>query len=401
MIAAAFVPVLVGLVHCGGTAGSGPDSMPVADAGELPVEMSDAMVTMNTMNTVDSGPTVFTTAAHSPLPQMPKHTNKILPTPHLLTITYASYTYQQQVEDFGKFMVTSSWMTSVGKEFGVLSATQENRRFPGTAPPTINDAGIQSLIIAKIAASALPAPTVGGQNLYMVYFPATTVITDSGGAAMCGANGSVGYHGAAKSAGIHFAYAVIADCGSGFPSITSTASHELIEAATDPWDAPNLGYFMDFNVPNLWYTDYGDETADMCQYEADTTEGMWTVQRSYSNVAAAAGGSPCVPAVAGEAYNNVSASPDTMPNVAAGGSVVFTITGWSTLKTTPWKLVIGPGDQTDFDPKAVLSGTTINNGETVTVTLKAPTTAKSGTIGSAYIFSGDAGHSWPVAIRVM
>jgi hypothetical protein len=399
LIAAAFTPILLGLVNCGGSTASAPDVSPTDDAmataeGGLPIEMSDATVPE------DAGPAVFKTAAHQPLPQMPKHTNKILTAPHLVTITYASYTYQSQVEDFGKFMVTSSWMTSVGAEFGVLAGTHEERRFPEIAPATIKDAGIRNLIIAKIAASALPAPTVGGQNVYMIYFPATTVITDSGGAKMCGANGSVGYHGSGKSGGIDFAYAVVADCGSGFPSITSTASHELIEAASDPWNAPNDGYFMDFSAPDLWYTDYGDEDADMCQYEADIGEGIWTLQRSYSNVAAAAGGSPCVPAVAGEAYNNVSAMPATMPDVAPGGSFVFTITGWSTLKTAPWKLALGPGDQTDFDPKPVLSGTSITNGDTVTVTLKAPATATAGTIGSAYIFSGDAGHFWPVAIRV-
>lgn len=394
LVIAAFAPILFGLANCGGSEGSAPEPMAAADSG-VPIDMSDAMVSAK-----DTGPKDFQTAAHPPMPPMPKHTNKILTAPHLVTITYASYTYQQQVEEFGKFMVTSSWMTSIGKEFGILAGTHEERRFPGAAPATIDDPGIQALIKAKIGTGNLPAPTVGGQDLYMIYFPATTAITDSGPAPMCGPNGSVGYHGAAKSGVIDFPYAVIADCGTGFPDITSTASHELIEGASDPWDAPNDGYFMDFNAPDLWYTDYGDETADMCQYEANVPEGIWSFQRSYSNIAAAAGGSPCVPAVPGEAYTNVSASPATMPSVAAGGSVVFTITGWSTLPTTPWKLALGPGDQTDFDPKAVLSATTINNGDTVTVTLKAPTAAKPGDIGSAYIFSGDAGHFWPVAIRV-
>ncbi len=398
LIAAVFAPITLSLVNCGSSVDTTPATMmmmPVDDSG-LPIQMSDA-----TVPDQDSGPVgPFVTAPHDPLPPMPKHTNKLILTPHLVTATYAGYTYRAQAEEFGGFLVTSNWLTAVGAEFGVTSATHEVGQLTQTAPATITDAQIQTFLEARMTAGDLPAAPASKLNVYMLYFPATTTITDSGGDPMCGMNGSVGYHGAGKTGGIDYAYAVIADCGTGFPDITSTASHELIEAATDPWNTPDDGYFMDFPAPNLWYTDYGDETADMCQYEANVPEGKWQVQRSYSNVAAAAGGSPCVPAVAGEAYVNVSASPKTIAPVAKGGSVVFTITGWSTLRTTPWMLDTGVGDQTDFDPKATLSGKTINNGDTVTVTLTAPAGAKSGDIGSAYVFSGDAGHFWPVAIQV-
>ena len=177
MIAAAFVPVLVGLVHCGGTAGSGPDSMPVADAGELPVEMSDAMVTMNTMNTVDSGPTVFTTAAHSPLPQMPKHTNKILPTPHLLTITYASYTYQHYSGD-ANFSAGSAGLVQFVHASGTTTTLASSAVLPYSGQPIT----FTATVTAALSGNGTPTGQVTFKDGSSVIWQAPV---DSSGAASC------------------------------------------------------------------------------------------------------------------------------------------------------------------------------------------------------------------------
>jgi hypothetical protein len=291
----------------------------------------------------------------------------------------------------------------VGKEYGVTAGTEEAIPVTDTAPGSITDTQIQQFINDKITAGTFPspAPTTNGTPIYMVYFPSTTTVTDNkSGGTSCSNGGFAGYHGAGSNNGTKFAYAVIPDCGSGLNDVTSTAAHELIEAATDPWNTPDDGYYLDVAADDLWNGAAGDEVADMCDFEPLTTEGSWQLERSYSNAAAAAGTSPCVPVPAGDVYYNVSATPKTVQTVAAGKSFTFTITGWSTAAIAPWAIQTAPADSADFDPKATLSVQTINNGLTATVTLTAPANAKTGTLGAAFVVSGDAQHLWPVAIQV-
>lgn len=344
----------------------------------------------------------FATAPHSPFPPLASHGKKVLATPHVVTITYAGYDKQQSVEDFGAFIVASNWIVETGKDYGVGKGTHTAARLTTAAPAQITDTAITNLIDQKIGDGTLPAlPATGSQLVYMIYFPRGTQVDEGSGKILCSANGAVGYHSNATHNGITFAYAVIPDCTGKLGDVTSTSSHEIIEAASDPYDMPNDGWFMDPPLPSLWYAASPNENADLCQYEADTMEGPWVVQRVWSMTAAAAGGSPCVPAVPGEIYFNTSATPDTVQKVAKGQSVSFTITGWSTAEMASWKLSIDPADTTDFDPGATLSAATITNGGTVTVTLTAPTSATSGQIGAAYVSSGPFGqHYWPVAIQV-
>jgi hypothetical protein len=240
----------------------------------------------------------------------------------------------------------------------------------------------------------------------MVYFPKTTMVDDqSGTGPQCSANASVGYHSyGTDAANVDYSYAVIPDCTGMLADVTSTASHELIESATDPYDAPKAGWFMDAPTPSLWYAAYPEEVGDLCEYEANTTEGMWTVQRIWSMTAAAAGGSPCVPVPAGEVYFSTTSSPNQMQTVPAGGSATFTMTGWSTSPGQTWQLFVDAADQTDFDPTATISSSSMTTGGTVTVTLHAPAGTPSGKVGAAFISSGDAtgdlGRFWPVGIIV-
>ncbi len=341
-------------------------------------------------------------AAHAAFPPLAPHHGKVFAAPHVVTLTYAGYNYQQSVEDFGNYIVTSNWMTTVGKDYGVGAGTHTAGRIATAAPPTIDDTGIQVAIDTAITAGTIPAPpATGGQMIYLIYFPKSTQIDDGTGSILCSATGAVGYHYYSTHGSTPFAYAVIADCSGQLADVTSTSSHEIIETATDPYDKPNDGYYMDPALPSLWHAASPNENADLCQYEDNTMDGPWAVQRIWSMTAAAAGGSPCLPAVSGEIYFNTSAAPDMVQKVAAGESATFTMTGWSTAEKAAWKLAIDPADTTDFDPAATLSAATIQNGTTVTVTLTAPAGTPKGKIGAAYVASGQFGeHYWPVAIQV-
>jgi len=235
----------------------------------------------------------------------------------------------------------------------------------------------------------------GSQYLYMLYVPhSVTLPADLGNV--------LGYHDATTVNGATIAYAIILDDGSGIDTTTSTAAHELIEAATDPLNPPNDGYYLDPPLPDPFYLILG-EVADLCDGEALIRSGDFAVQRSYSNAAAQAGKSPCIPFDPDDTWYDVSASPATMPTIPAGGSVTFTLTGWSTKPVPDWNLIAYDADYADLyatDQSPTFSKTTINNGETVTLTLHAPADATHGQLGGVYVLSGEHYHPWVVGFTV-
>jgi hypothetical protein len=155
------------------------------------------------------------------------------------------------------------------------------------------------------------------QTVYLIYFP-SGVSVSLDGSQSCVAGGFGGYHQTVAitrpgaSAPIRVPYAIIPRCPpQGSETIdqtaTLTASHELIEAATDP-DAKNPAYWLRSGPNILWALINGGETADMCSVDMgfsafgvtttpnyDTTESGFAVQRIWSNTSAKAGHNPCVP----------------------------------------------------------------------------------------------------------
>ena len=101
-------------------------------------------------------------------------------------------------------------------------------------------------------------------------------------------------------------YALVPRCGT--EEITTVAtSHELIEASTDPHVGSGTAYYMQ---DQLWSLE-GGEVGDLCVTEDNSDEYQesgFSVQRSWSNIAAKASHDPCVPAPAGDIYFNVAPS---------------------------------------------------------------------------------------------
>jgi hypothetical protein len=286
----------------------------------------------------------------------------------------------------------------VGKEYGVTGGVHLKKvRLTTAAPTTITDTAIVALLKQLASAGTIPAPSAqNAQLIYLVYFPSTTKIDDGTGAILCGPDGYLGYHYAdsLKGAGA-FTYAVLPDCTGKLDDLTSTVSHEIIEAATDPED----GWFLDVAGTDHWSGENGQEVADLCQDDANVQEGGWALQRSWSNQAAMAGGCPCVPIPSGEVFNDVSVAPAAVPKITAGMPMTFTLTGWSTAPMTDWSLVYSVSDSADFEPMVQFSSRMINNATQVTVTLTVPAGTARGQLGSIDVFSGaDGGNFWPVTI---
>ena len=148
-----------------------------------------------------------------------------------------------------------------------------------TAPPlrgSISDGAIQHFIQGQIAGDrTVPPPTPN--TLYFVFLPPGISVAQ-GGARSCQA--FCGYHNDIAGR-IYYAVMPYPDCGgctgglSPLDALTSTSSHELCEAITDP--VPGQG----------WYDDPGNaEIGDLCAWQTKQVAGS-TVQLEWSNRASA------------------------------------------------------------------------------------------------------------------
>ena len=335
----------------------------------------------------------FAPAPHAPLPRVFPHAGVVLSNVQLVTLTFDDYVLRPQVETFGDLIVKSPWYMDVGLEYGVSAGTQVGKGTLGRAPEVITRAYIEDGINQLIADRLVPGPQLAGnQLLYMVYVP-------SGVARDAKVDG---HYQMITADGIRVPIAIVIDDGSDLAITTSIAAHQLINAVTNPYDPPNDGYYADPPKTDPWsFTNGG--VADLCQGEDPVVEDGFTLPRVYSSVAARSGRFPCKPVVDNDAWTDVTAEPHTIQVVPKGGSVTFTLTGWSTQELPDWELRTHVADSSKLDEAAIrpeLSHNRINNNTSVQLTLHVPDTAVSGSRGGVYVLSGANVRPWLVGFIV-
>jgi hypothetical protein len=141
---------------------------------------------------------------------------------------------------------------------------------PAKQPASVTDSDIQAFLQQEIAARVLPKTTPN--TLYFVYLPPGVAVV-MGGSGSC--QSFCGYHDAMDAQAF---YAVMPYPGckgclgsnAAFDALTSTSSHELCEAITDP--IPGQG----------WYDDANGEIGDICAWQTKKIGG-YTVQLEWSN----------------------------------------------------------------------------------------------------------------------
>ena len=116
-----------------------------------------------------------------------------------------------------------------------------------------------------------------------------------------------------------------------------------------------------------------------------TNESGHYAQRIWSNAAAAVGNDPCIPAVSKPPYFNTSATPNAVQHVAPGASATFELKGWSAAAVPAWQLSTAVEGSLAATMK--LSATTLNNGETSTLTVTVPASATAGTSARIILWS--------------
>jgi hypothetical protein len=184
------------------------------------------------------------------------------------------------LNSFFDFILTSALLDQLG-EYSVPGKNIGHGKRTGTtiltspAPKTsVQDSAIQLLLQQEIAAKNLPAPNPN--SLYFVFLPPSVQVVQ-GGTASC--QDFCGYHDVTSN---NIFYAVMpypgcSGCTGGLTvadALTSTSSHELCEAITDP--VPGQG----------WYDDNNGEIGDICAWKTRTL-GSYMIQLEWSNNAGA------------------------------------------------------------------------------------------------------------------
>jgi hypothetical protein len=162
---------------------------------------------------------------------------------------------------------------------------------------------------------------------------------------------ALGYHSDAlisadadASTGAEFNYAVIVRCPDlQLTDLTETASHEFVEASTDPFPNAKPAYYgfdQDHYAYEIFQA-YQDELGDACEFFGSSfyTESApfaFGVQRTWSNESARLGHNPCVP-LANEAFFNVTTFSREMDDI----TVDLTAAGDTKHTTKGFKVALG------------------------------------------------------------
>ena len=320
------------LLACGGSgdspAATNPgdvDAAQVAPHPDAAPPRHDAGIDASLPSQDDAGADVVTDAAADPseaggaptFPQLVNRGGPVLTSPKLVPIFFPGYDFTTQVTDFvSKVGATDYWKANTA-EYGAGMATGGTPAMMNEAAPAmITDQGIQTWLIKQASMGTLG--TLDTQAIYTVYYPSTTVVSMGGGTSCVDFGG---YHSNFDYFTTNYAYAVIPECTNfktlkGIDMVTGASSHEFVEAATDPFPNSTPAFAGEDLQHVAWeFFSVGGENGDMCAQNATAfykpAGFAYTVQRAWSNAAAALGHDPCVPAIPSLPYfNSVPRLPD-------------------------------------------------------------------------------------------
>jgi hypothetical protein len=346
---AAFLLLLAsaGPTACGGDASTRGAGALDAAAGSSPGDASDSDASVDAG---DHGSVSTTYPAFAvDMPKVVANQGTVLKSPVIVTITWPAEDPNASSWDaFGDAIGASGYWRATTSEYGAGAATSgpaNHVHMVKRLPTTMSYYELQNFVLASLGGSppdAGAAPDAGAmpdaetpeggldageggaaadpewpvppgaaagdeiQVVYGLFVPASTSVTDPGsGTSFCNIGG-LGYHDNVSVGGKLMSYSVTLEC----PSQTlaeqqESAAHEYVEAATNPYpeSTTRLGY-SGFDSNHLGWALYtgpfGNELADVCQswsdsYYQESAGFPYWVQRSWSNVHAAAGNAPCVP----------------------------------------------------------------------------------------------------------
>jgi hypothetical protein len=238
----------------------------------------------------------------------------ILARPTVVAVTWDNDPRRADIEAFlGQFAASSAWAAQTA-EYGVGALTVGTpQHLAGSAPATMTGTDVETLLQSQMAAWG-PRPR---DAVYGFFFPAGSIVDSDVGKCCTDLDG---YHFDVVAGGLDTPYFIACACpgfdGAGvddLAQLTTVAAHELVESATDPLSG---GFAQTDDMHAVWTYVTDGEVADLCE-QNDTTfwqpaDMTYTIQRTWSNVAAAAGKDPCVGDPQPAYYQTVPEQPDAV-----------------------------------------------------------------------------------------
>ena len=379
------------LVACGGSpAASFADAGPTEDAG----------ITDDAAPADDADLATYP-AVKPDMPRVVSGGGAVLKKGSVTPVYLPGFDYVEDLTDFTKKLGATQYWAALG-EYGVGQLTQSapivltNDLIVPADIGNITDEQIQAWLIARFDGThpefgTTPDPT----SVYTLFYPEQTVITlGTGGGTSCQSFG--GYHNDVTIKGQLVPYAVIPECNQfgalkNVDSVTAVTSHELSEAATDPYPTDDTAYGQVDGDHLAWeFFLGGGEVGDMCAqfstsiYKPDDL--LYVVQNNWSNVQAKAGHNPCQPvAVEGQVYFNASPTfPDKINTrgvftkgvkVPVGESKTIPLALYSDGPMAPWTVTATTQSRggTTAPVTLALDKSTGGNGDILNLTITAKT----------------------------
>jgi len=321
--------------------------------------------------------------------------NSVIANPKVMPILYENDPNRADVEAFvPNYAQSTAWGVHTA-EYGVGALTVATvRHIPGSAPATITDAAVTAMLQQNLGGTSPAWGAPDPSTVYAFFFPKGTIVNDGSGGKSC--TDYDGYHSSVAIGNVTVPYAISVQCpgfdGMGITDLqqlTIVASHEIVEAVTDPIDT-NPGYAQADNPHAVWGVITGGETGDMCAFidgfAWKPSDMNYSVQRMWSNAAAKAGHDPCVGGASSSYYQTVPTLPDSVTingpvqtkglKVARGSSGTLTLTVYAdTPSAGPFVVTIDDYSSVYANGNKLLSFTVpsgqVNAGDQIQVTVNA------------------------------
>ena len=225
--------------------------------------------------------------------------------PRVVTITFAgeSAGLVARLERFGEAVTRTNWWRTVSEGYCAKAGDCIGEGQPGTAvrldetlPGDVHADELGERLIGHAKAGRFG--TIDADTLLLVYLPKGVTLRDAVVPRYC-EGGRRAMHRPLSIDEHAVGLALVPRCGDE-ATLTGTASHEILEAATNP-DPARRGFAFKPKSATAAFLTAGVEPVDPCvlvlRGKNRATEHGLTMQRAWSNRAAAEGRDPCVPQV--------------------------------------------------------------------------------------------------------
>ena len=264
---------------------------------------------------VDAGPRGQLHAGGAPRPaQVGTAGGPVLAAPKVRPIIYTDDIASTDIQAFLQELTRTPYWAAVTGSTGVGALTVlPPIVVPSAAPKVTTDAALKAQLAFNLGGGT---PTWGAADPSTIYLYVVPAARPSTHRYQTCCDDFGGYHSEVASGAVTVPYAVVCSCPgflgttvSPLDERTTAMSHELIEAATDPFPYSNPAYGVEDHADIVWTViNGGGEVSDMCAFNDDAyfipAGSTYMVQRSWSNAAAKKMQNPCVPYAKTAAYFN-------------------------------------------------------------------------------------------------